>query len=202
MGDANLEPPTPFWRRRKDTPVEAGSEPLIEPAREALTVPQGREPTPLLAEEAPVTPKALAPEPPDLHREGSAGTRHRALPWVVVGLTGALVGLLLVGLTVGSLRVCEGVQGTSSCGSGPGLVLLVAILAISVSAGGLLLKLCGVEDPVSTSFLAVGLVAVLVLLFLLSFVESWQMALVVPALGAAMFALSHWVTTAVAAEVE
>ena len=71
-------------------------------------------------------------------------------------LTGLVVGLGIVGLTWASLRSCEGVQGTSSCGDA-GYPLLGLILVAMVVVGALLLRLLRVPDPGSTSFLGVGL---------------------------------------------
>ena len=62
--------------------------------------------------------------------------------------------------------------------------------------GQLLLKLLRVPDPGSTSFLAVGLIAVVALLFLIDVILDWQMAIVIPLVGLLSFLLSHWVTTA------
>lgn len=110
-------------------------------------------------------------------------------------LSGLLVGLVMVGLTVAALRGCEAVRGTSTCG-GPGLLLLVIILVLLVLLGQVLLKLLRVPDPGSTSFLAVGLIAVVALLFLIDVILDWQMIIVIPLVGLVSFLLSHWVTTA------
>jgi hypothetical protein len=110
-------------------------------------------------------------------------------------LTGLLVGLLMVGLTVAALRACEQVRGTSTCG-GPGLLILVIILVLLVMVGQVLLRAFRVPDPGSTSFLAVGLIAVVALLFLIDVILDWQMIIVIPLVGVVTFLLSHWVTTA------
>jgi prepilin signal peptidase PulO-like enzyme (type II secretory pathway) len=109
-------------------------------------------------------------------------------------LTGLLVGALMVGLTVAALRGCEAIRGTSTCG-GPGLLLLVVILMILVMLGQALLRAFTVPDPGSTSFLAVGLLAVIALLFLIDVILDWQMIIVIPLVGVTTFLLSHWVTT-------
>jgi hypothetical protein len=110
-------------------------------------------------------------------------------------LTGLVVGALMVGFTAGSLRACEGIRGTSTCG-GPGLLLLVAILMLLVITGQALLRLFQIPDPGSTSFLAVGLLAVVALLFLIDVILDWTMIIVIPLLGVGAFLASHWVTTA------
>jgi hypothetical protein len=137
-----------------------------------------------------------APEPV------SAGTaperRAPREPWLegrpAAVLTGLLVGALIVAATAGSLRLCTAVQGTSSCG-GPGLFLLVAILLAAVLVGAALLKAAAVPQPGSTSFLAVGLLSVVALLFLVGSIFEWWMVIVVPLVSVATFLLSHWVTT-------
>ena len=100
--------------------------------------------------------------------------------WVAAAVTGLVVGLLLVGMTAGSLQACEAVRGTSTCG-GWGVPILLVIMAALIAIGGFLLRLFHVPDPVSTSFLAVGMVAVIALLFLLDFLLSSWMLLVIPA---------------------
>ena len=74
-------------------------------------------------------------------------------------VTALVVGLLIVGATAGSMRICTEIKGTSSCG-GQGLLLLVAILVVSVLLGAALLRAAQVPEPGSTSFLAVGLLSV------------------------------------------
>ncbi|MDP3893653.1 hypothetical protein [Nocardioides sp.] len=110
------------------------------------------------------------------------------------GVTGLVVGLLGVGASYLSLRLCSVIKGTTSCG-GPGLLLLLAILIVLVIAGGALLRAFGVPDPTSTSFLAVGLLAVIALLFLVEVLLSWTMVIVIPVVAAVTYLLSHWVTT-------
>ncbi len=110
-------------------------------------------------------------------------------------VTGLIVGALMVGLTAAVLRGCEAIRGTSTCG-GPGLLLLVVILVVLVLVGQALLKAFQVADPGSTSFLAVGLIAVVALLFLIDVILDWQMIIVIPLVGVAAYLLSHWVTTA------
>ena len=110
-------------------------------------------------------------------------------------LTGLLVGVITVGLTWASLRLCEVARGTSSCG-GPGFLLLLAIMVAMVFLGSLLLRATGVAEPGSTSFLAIGLLAVLVLLFLVDVLFAWWMIIVIPVFSVLTFALAHWVTTA------
>jgi hypothetical protein len=124
--------------------------------------------------------------------------REYALPPVsgmtVSVLTGIFIGLLAFGATYLSLQGCEAIKGTSSCG-GPGFFLLVAIMVLMVVIGSFIMKAFRVPDPTSTAFLAVGLLAVIVLLFFVDVIFNWWMIIVIPLVGAGTFALSHWVTT-------
>ncbi|MCW2710536.1 MAG: hypothetical protein JWP24_730, partial [Marmoricola sp.] len=114
-------------------------------------------------------------------------------PRIATALTGALVGLLGVVLAFLTSRGCETVRGVGSCG-GFGLLALLLIVAIEIVLGAALLKAWRIHDPVSTSLLGVGLVAVFVLLFLLSSLASVWTVLVVPVVSALAFVLSWWVT--------
>jgi hypothetical protein len=108
-------------------------------------------------------------------------------------LTGVVVGLGIVGLTWASLKMCEGIRGTSSCGD-TGYGLLLVILGAMVVVGALLLRAAHVDEPGSTSFLAVGLTSVLALLFLIDSLLDRSMIVVIPVLSAGSFAAAHWVT--------
>jgi hypothetical protein len=105
-----------------------------------------------------------------------------------------------VGLTFAALQACETVRGTSSCGGGPGFFLLLAVLVLLTYVGSWLLGAAGVRDAGSTSFLAVGLLAVVAMLFLIEVLMSPWMALVIPLVSAATFTLSYQVTTAIVEE--
>ena len=116
--------------------------------------------------------------------------------WPAVVATGLLVGLVVVGLTWVSLRTCEAVQGTTSCGTA-GYPMLGLVLVLAVLAGGTLLRLAQVPDPVSTSLLAVGCAAVIALVFLIDHLDRPAMVVVIPVICTATFAGAHWLTTAV-----
>jgi Mg2+/Co2+ transporter CorB len=136
----------------------------------------------------------VEPEPaPEPKRKAKRTPALGGMPASI--LTGAFIGLLLVGLTWGSLHLCELLRGTSACGK-PGFLVLLAIMIILVVVGALLLKAWGVSDPGATSFLGVGLVAVLLLLFLVEMLFNWWMVIVVPILGMVSFALAYWLSTA------
>ena len=110
-------------------------------------------------------------------------------------LTGLVVGAALVALTWLALRGCEAVRGTASCGGGPGLLLLVTTFAVCVYLGAALLRVFLIPGPGSTSFLAVGVVAVIALLFLVDVLDHWSMVIVVPLIAVAAFMGSVFLTT-------
>jgi hypothetical protein len=120
--------------------------------------------------------------------------RMRLPGWLAALLTGSVVGLVLVGLTAGSLHLCTAMRGTDSCGK-PGLLLLLAITAAVILLGSLLLRLAGVGPHGSSSFLGVGLLVVLILLALLPVLDEWWVVIVVPVVSALSFYASWWMTT-------
>jgi hypothetical protein len=63
-----------------------------------------------------------------------------------------------------------------------------------VIVGALLLRAARVPEAASTSFLGVGLTAVIALLFLVDSLLDRSMVVVIPVITAATFAASHWVT--------
>jgi hypothetical protein len=66
---------------------------------------------------------------------------------------------------------------------------------VAVLAGSALLRAAQVPEPGSTSFLAVGLLSVVTLLFLVGQLFQWWMIIVIPLVSVATYLLSHWVTT-------
>jgi hypothetical protein len=189
----SLEPPSLFGRKKKATPAPAPA-PITEEADDSPTTifDDTSEPT---SDRAPEPGPELGPE---LAATQVQEPRPPREPWLTgrpaAVLTGLLVGALIVGATAGSLRLCTEVKGTSSCG-GPGFFLLVAILIVSVLVGTGLLRVAHVPEPGSTSFLAVGLLSVVALLFLVGSIFEWWMIIVIPLVSVATFLLSHWVTT-------
>ena len=115
-------------------------------------------------------------------------------PLLAAVLTGALAGLITVLLALGAREGCQAVRGTESCGGGAGLLAVVAILVVEVLLAANLLKAWRISDPYSTSFLGVGLVTTIAMLFFLGNIDSPWMLLVIPVLTAIMFALSWRVT--------
>jgi hypothetical protein len=171
---SSLELPKLSLRRKPRRPQRPAPEPepVVEQTRPVVV----EEPAP-----------AAPPRPRRVRTERGPGGMHSAV------LTGLVVGLGIVGLTWASLRSCEGIQGTSSCG-GAGYPLLGLILAAMVVVGWLLLRLLRVRDPATTSFLAVGLAMALALLVLVDHLMDRSVVVVVPLLCAATYAAAHWVT--------
>ena len=209
--DAVTEPEVPERPPAVATPE---SEPVARPD-------SSREPEPVAAaatsSTAPVRPTQASPD----RREDRTGrakaarpSRHRprlpvsiSLPSRVprprqvhvpgalaAAVTGAVVGLVVVGLTVASLHLCASMRGTSSCGK-PGILLLLAITVVALLLGSLLLRLAGVDAHGSTSFLGVGLLVVLILLVLLPMLEEWWVVIVVPAVALLTYLGAWWVTS-------
>ncbi|MFC7505905.1 hypothetical protein, partial [Nocardioides sp. GCM10030258] len=153
--------------------------------------PKPVEPKPVEVEPEPVAATKAATEDAEIAdlAQGPLLTLYRA-----AALTGFAVGAAMVALTWLSLRGCEAVRGTSSCGGGPGFLLLIATFALCVLLGSALLKVFLIPDPGSSSFLAVGLVAVVALLFLIDLLDSWSMLIIIPVLSIGGYLASVWVT--------
>lgn len=178
-GGPSLEMPSFTRRRRKGEGAEPASEAVVDTTASEPDASPGPGPT------------ARARRP--LPRPSLAGLPAAAVTGVVVGA----LGVLLVWLAgVG----CEAVRGTSSCGGGPGLLVLVVVLGVLAWTGSLLLRVLAVPDAGSTSVLAVGILAVLVMVFLLGSLEQWWTAVAVPVAAVAAYCSAWWVTTAVVGE--
>jgi hypothetical protein len=157
-----------------------------------------------VADDDDTPPLGVEPPPPGVVQPPPASEPGpRRLPAVQVSgppaaaLTGVAVGGLAVLLAWLAGVGCEAVRGTSACGGGPGLLILLVVLAALTWAGSLLLRVLGVPHPGSTSLLAVGILAVLVLVCLLgSLDEAWALV-AVPVASAISYAVSWWVTAAV-----
>lgn len=102
-------------------------------------------------------------------------------------LTGGIVGVAAVGMIFLFLRGCESLRGTASCGGGTGFILLVATFALCIMLGQALLKAFLVREPLTTSFLACGVVAAVSLTFLIDLIDHWSMAIIVPVLAVGAF---------------
>lgn len=199
--------PTPATGPPREEPVATAVEPEPEHSPETDRPAPGPENTSVL-EPAPAD-TAAAAEPagepagesepaPGGRRAARAARKPRALPTLSPGaaslVAGAVVGLVGTGLTWAALQGCEALRGTDSCG-GPGLLVLVAILALMVIAGALLLKALRVTEANATSFLGVGLMTVIVLVTLMESLFSAWMFLAVPVLTALSYLAAQWVST-------
>jgi len=205
----SLEPPSLFRRRRKNKDAAPDPAPAPAPVTDDS-------PTTILDEAAPTTRSAPAASRSAEWSAEEHETSHSAhlddpqptaapapvrrqrtgppLPGrVAAALAGLVAGAVIVGLTSASFELCSRVRGTNSCG-GSGIFLLVAVLVVAVVVGTVVLRLCRVAEPGSTSFLAVGLTSVVALLFLVDLLFEWWMVIVIPVVSVATFLLSHWVT--------
>jgi hypothetical protein len=193
--------PPPPTETTPTTIFEADEPTAIQPSTPgppAPGPPPAPAPPPLFVDESPVEPAAAAPAArapaaPDL----PPTPKPPRGPWLTGSaaaiVTGLVVGGLIVGGTAAALRLCTAVKGTESCGN-PGFLLLVAILVICVLVGAGLLRAAQVPEPGSTSFLAVGLLSVVALLFLVDQLLEWWMVIVIPVVSVLTYLLSHWVT--------
>jgi hypothetical protein len=208
----SLEMPSFSLRRKKKAPEAAAPEPAPQADPEPEPTPQPA-PEAATAVQQPVrpasTPTATIPvvpaAEPETDDEPAAPKRRapRQLPTIALSgvpaaaVTGVVVGALAVLLTWLSTTACDVVRGTSSCGGGPGLLILVVVLVLLSWVGGLLLRVFGVDDAGSTSILAVGILAVLVLVFLLGSIDQWWMVIAIPVAAVISYCASWWVTTSV-----
>jgi len=198
QGSTDVQPPT------TDRGSAAASLSGADAATAAATPPgagSGSESTAPAATTRTARPQAPAAVEDDLEEEDQVEERRTLVGFelptlpaaVAAAVTGAIVGVLAVGLTYFGLQGCEAVKGTSACG-GPGIPILIAIMVILVVVGSALLGAWRVTDPTSTSFLAVGLLAVIALLFLIEVIFSPAMAVVIPLVSVGTYSLSQWVT--------
>ena len=204
----SLEPPR-LWRKRKPQPTKKVP-PAAAEVPPPVAAPSGRVETPWIPAQASKTPKTAKTSKASTaskagHRAASKPARQPrpprqrvALPPVephlAAAVTGLLVGGWLVLSTFSTLRMCESVRGASACG-GPGLMLLLVIVAGGIALGASLLRYFKIRSAGSTSFLAVTLVAVIVMVFFAGSLDQWWTIPVVAVLTVGAYSLSHWVTT-------
>ena len=202
----SLEMPSFSLKRRRKAPAatepdpEPTPEPEPEPEPEPAVVhaaPPVERPTAAIATPVPADePEDGRPEEP-VHREPRP---RRELPLSglpAAAVTGVVVGALAVLLTWVATSTCDVVRGTSSCGGGPGFLILLAVLALLAWAGAFVLDRCAVPESGSTSLLAVGIMAVLVMVFLLGSIDEWWMVIAIPVTAVVAYSASWWVTHAV-----
>ena len=212
------EPVEPLEAPEPDRGPEAAAEPVAEPVRPPAPEP-AREPEPAVtpaADTEETRPFVSAPEPaatngayaeepvgeseaepasePGQRKASRPRPSLPSLPAPLAALLGGLVvGVFGAGLTGVSLTGCDALRGTESCG-GAGVLVIFVILVLIVLLGGLVLAMLHLNDAKATSFLAVGVLFVVVLLTPQDALFSVWMFLVVPLVSAAAFVLAHWVT--------
>ena len=211
-GTPSLEPPSFFGRKKrgkKQAPPAAAAEvesPPAPPARADADIRPELEPVPPPGPPPPgpvvSAPREAASQPaqpvqpvqPAVPQLPKAPRGPWLTGWAAAIVTGLVVGGLIVGGTSASLRLCTAVKGTESCGNA-GFPLLLAILVVAVLLGAVLLRAARVPEPGSTSFLAVGLLSVVALLFLIDQLLEWWMTILIPIVSVLTYVLAHWVTT-------
>jgi hypothetical protein len=149
---------------------------------------------------------AAEPDPVERDKTEPEPVRRREprrLPTVALAglpaaaVTGVAVGALAVLLAWLAGAGCSAVRGTSSCGGAIGLPLLLAGLVLLAWVGTVLLRALGVADAGSTSVLAVGIMAVLVMVFLLGSLDEWWALVAVSLVTAIGYGAAWWVTSSV-----
>lgn len=194
-------PPEPAAAAEPTAPV-----PVVDPAEATMPLPvaapertatERAAPDEVAPDQGPAPePAATATEPPPTPEPRRR--REPALPSIPSGpaavLVGAVIGGLGILLTWLGLLGCEAIRGTESCG-GPGLVVMLAIMVAMVVVGAALLKLLGVPQGGSLSFLGFGILAVVVLMFLLDHLDNLWVLVSIPVISALGYGVAHWVTT-------
>lgn len=197
---APVEARAPRLRRRTPRAAPAPTQDVSEPVAvstpaAAHVVPEPGAPGPAVVE--PATP---GPEPTDTAVTEPAPPRPplaRGSASTAAAVTGLVVGVLGVALSWLAGTACDMARGTSSCGGTVGLPLLLAALAVMAYAGAALLRGLRVAEPGSTSLLATGVLAVLVMVFLLGSLDEAWAAVAVPVLAVLAYTGSWWLTAAV-----
>lgn len=202
------EPVEPVDLPEPDTRPESVAEPVRpsapEPAPEPTVTPaeDTEETRPFVPVAEPTATNGAyteeaAGEPTTEPGQRKAARPRRSLPTLPAPLAALLGGLVVgafgAGLTWVSLTGCDAIRGTESCG-GAGVLVIFVILALMVLLGGLVLALMHLNDAKATSFLAVGVLFVAVLLTPQDALFSPWMFLVVPLVSGGAFVLAHWVT--------
>ncbi len=204
--DAPAPEPTAEQEPVEREPAPREAEPQ-EPASAAQTPPEESPTAPVAAAPAvtptpvpaPSTDRAESTQPAEATpggRRAWKGSRQAPDigPAAAAFLVGAVVGLAGCALTFLSLQGCEVVTGVGSCG-GPGLLVLLVILVVMVLGGAAALRWSRVSDAGNVSFLGVGMMTVVALLFLIDYLYDPWMFLVIPSVTALTFSVAHWVTT-------
>jgi hypothetical protein len=216
----SLELPSLFGRKKKrpadEPPLEPAEPPFTQSVEETAVLPVVDESVTEAEPVRPVTPvrpiepvapaKPVAPARPVAPVEPvepvetieTIETKPRQLPELAAStaalVVGALVGLLGCVLTAVALQGCELLTGTSSCG-GPGLLVLLVIVAAMAVLGAALLRAFKVPEAGNLSLLGVGVMVVVALLFLSDHLYAAWMFVAIPLLTALGYGLAAWVTS-------
>lgn len=116
--------------------------------------------------------------------------RLPALPAALI--TGAVVGLVTVGLTLAALALFSELRGVSSGGGRWGTLTFVVVAFVAFVLGELLLSAFGSAQPRLISFLGVVLTIVAILALFLEIAETRWALILVPATAAITYAVAHW----------
>ena len=111
---------------------------------------------------------------------------------LAAAITGAVVGLVTVGLGVLALAIFEAIRGVSSGGGLWGGLTVVGIAVVAALLGESLLRGFGAHSARLTSGFAVVLAIVALLGLFLDLADSWTAIIIVPVLGVVAFSLSYW----------
>lgn len=215
--EAPADEPTVVFEEPADPPLVAESDPADPPlvAEAPAPEPEPADPVEARGEPEVVTPAepvppleprvsepaAADPEPDDRPAAPSVPVAERlrsTIPAMAANtaaiVVGALVGLLGCLATWIGLQGCEVVTGAQTCG-GPGLLVLIAIVVAMILLGAALLRMLGVPEPGNLSFLGVGIMSVVALVFLVDYLyDAWMFA-VIPVVTALAFSIAQWITT-------
>jgi len=140
--------------------------------------------------------------PKKLHQKRRASSRRRPfLGSEVLGaaVAGALAGLVAAGLYYATGQGCLWLRGPGGCG-GIGLLSTITLLLISGAVGAGLLWAFHQRDPVSTSYLGIGLMAMVVMLTVMRQLDNWWMVAFIPALTAGCYLTAWWLTSIIIKE--
>ncbi|MGA8987220.1 hypothetical protein [Aeromicrobium sp.] len=113
-------------------------------------------------------------------------------PRLAAPITGAVVGLVSVGLGLAALEMFTQVRGVASGGGRWGSLTFVIVAFIAFFIGDLLLSAFGTAQAGLISFLGVVLTIVAILVAFLGLAETGWALLLVPTLGALTYSLAHW----------
>jgi hypothetical protein len=173
-------------------------EPPPQPAAPAATPTPVPQPTP---QPTPRPTAAEAPAAPKSRKDRSKRSVPELAASTAAFLVGAVIGLMGCVLTVVGLQGCEWITGTGSCG-GPGLLVLVVILVAMILVGTVALRRLNVPEAGNVSFLGVGIMTAIALMFLIDYLYDLWMFLAIPVLTAVSYAVARWITTLYAEDLD